>query len=613
VAAVPALDALRRVVRARVDLAEREAHARDLWPRTTLAMARGQRAEAPVAVAFPRDAVGVAEVLHWAEGAGVAVIPWGAGSGVCGAAAGRQDAIALDLKLLRRIGPIDAERGTVRVDAGVLGQHLEDHLEAQGWCTRHSPSSIACSTVGGWAASRSAGQFSSRYGTFPDMVRAVEATTPSGRLAPGMRIDGWPTLPWLLGSEGALGVITSLDVTVVPVPATREIRAYQFSSVDAALGAIRATMQSGLLPAVVRLYDPVDTLVGGKATTEPEKKASTWLGSLGRAVASAPGLKNHLLSLPLSLPRLVSGLADTLAGDCVLLLGFEGERDACVEWMKAAHAIATAAGGGSLGADPGEHWYAHRHDVSYKMAPIFAGGGFADTMEVAATWGSVPELYARVRAAAGRHGLCMAHFSHAYREGCSIYFTFAATGSLDVYDTLWADVLGAAEAVGATVAHHHGAGQLKAEFAARELAGLAPIFHRLKSVLDPRGVLNPGRMFPPGDRQGRPYPPLGIDEVAMVATLDAQEDAGSRDRFLAARGWRLRHPTAGPLAFSIGLERAPWDSRVLGVLADAEAPGRPPWRISLPPVPRSAAGPDLRAHLPPAWVKAVTVPVERAA
>lgn len=218
-----------------------------------------------------------------------------------------------------------------------------------------------------------------------------------------------------------------------------------------------------------------------------------------------------------------------------------------------------------------------------------------------------------MREAIGRHGLCMAHFSHAYREGCSIYFTFAATGSLGGYDALWEDALAAAEAVGATVAHHHGVGQLKAAAAARELAGLAPLFHRLKATLDPRGVLPPGRMFPAGERDGRPFPVLGIDEVSMVATLDAREAAGPRDAALAARGWRLRHPSDRPLAESIREGRAAWDARVLGVLAAAEAPGRPPWRIALPPVPRSAAGPDLRAHLPPAWVTAATVPVERAA
>jgi alkyldihydroxyacetonephosphate synthase len=269
-------------------------------------------------------------------------------------------------------------------------------------------------------------------------------------------------------------------------------------------------------------------------------------------------------------------------------------------------AILAKAGGESMGSAPGEHWYAHRHEVSYKLAPIFERGGFADTMEVAATWSRLPALYAGVREALGRHALVMAHFSHAYREGCSIYFSFAGTGRMDAYDAAWKDGLAAAAEAGGTVAHHHGVGQLKMEAAAKEMAGAAPRFHALKAELDPKGVLNAGRLFPPVTVPEPPAPVIGIDEVSCVATLDAQQPAAERDAWLAERGWALRRPTPGPLSATLRQPREAWETPVVGASVRTAA-----GRIVLRAVPRSAAGPDTREVWPAADYETMTVPVVR--
>ena len=84
------------------------------------------------------------------------------------------------------------------------------------------------------------------------------------------------------------------------------------------------------------------------------------------------------------------------------------------------------AGARDLGEEPGRAWLARRYAVSYKMSPVFRDGAFVDTMEVATSWATLLDLYHSVRAALGKHAVVMAHFSHAYPEGCSIYFTFAA-------------------------------------------------------------------------------------------------------------------------------------------------------------------------------------------
>ncbi len=598
------VERLGKLVPVSLAAAERVAHARDLWPRGTLALAgAGPLSPCPDAVAWPRNEDEIALCLQWAATEGVAIVPYGAGSGVCGAAAGRSGSLVLDLKRMNRIGAIDGD--TVRCEPGVLGQHLEDALERVGRATRHSPSSIWCSTVGGWAASRSAGQFSSKYGKFEDMVLGLRVVAPAARFGTGVWAAGPDLGSWVMGSEGALGVISELLIRTVPLPRVRRFGAWRFASVESAWDAMRALLQADLHPAVLRMYDPVDTRLAGKGTaTKAADAGAGWLKELGRLVESVPSLRRHMLALPLALPRLLNALAQGLSSGCVLIVGWEGEPE--IVDVLSRHGAALLTAGEPLGEEPGEHWYAHRHEVSYKSAPIFEKGGFADTMEVATTWTHLPELYAGVRAALGRHALVMAHFSHVYREGCSIYFSFAGVGRLDVYDAAWGDALAAASAAHGTVAHHHGVGQLKMHAAARELAGISERFHELKAHLDPLGVLNPGRLFPPVDVPEPAALPAEVDSLSLVATLPAQQSAVERDRWLAERGWELRFPTSLSLAASVALPREPWETRVLG--GSAQLGGR---RAVFVAVPRSSAGPDPRASLPPETYEMLTVPVVR--
>ena len=584
-------------------LPDRLAVARDLWPRGTLHFANGQLPSMPAAVASPESEEQLHLLMAWAAEHGVPLIPYGAGSGVCGAAAGRPDAITVDLKRFRNIGPIDMEKQTVRVQAGVIGQHLEDWLEQRGWATRHSPSSIWCSTVGGWAASRSAGQFSSKYGKFEDMVAAMRVVSPSGSFGTGAWSEGEDLGAWVLGTEGALGIITELSVRIVPLAERRWLRGYRFADVPSAWEAMRALLQSELHPAVLRLYDPVDTRLAGKDTVHHKEGSRFWKDLRHRASELLP---QQALALPLSLPRLLNRLADSVASGCVLIAGWEGTAETTAILSAHGHRIIQEKGGVDLGPEPGEHWYGARHEVSYKLAPIFIGGGFADTMEVACLWKDLPLLYARVRQAIGRHAVVMAHFSHAYREGCSIYFTFAGVGDVTIYDALWKDALDAADSVGATVAHHHGVGQLKQQAAGRELAGLAPLYQQIKKRLDPAGIMNPGRIFP-----AVPLPPVrveapSVDPISLVAHLSPVQPAAERDRWLADQGLALRFPAAGPLREHIAGPQAPWETRIVGCVAQL-----PHGRFRIKAVPRSAAGPDLRALLPASAYEQLVVPLVR--
>jgi alkyldihydroxyacetonephosphate synthase len=133
------------------------------------------------------------------------------------------------------------------------------------------------------------------------------------------------------------------------------------------------------------------------------------------------------------------------------------------------------------------------------MSPVFRDGAFVDTMEVAATWDRLMDLYRAVREAITEHAAVMAHFSHAYPDGCSIYFSFAGHGanrveSERVYDAIWSAGMRATSRVGGTISHHHGIGLLKAPFMAAEHREALRILGAVKSTLDPDGILNPGKL-----------------------------------------------------------------------------------------------------------------------
>src|SRR6185295_15787908 len=163
----------------------------------------------------------------------VPVVPYGAGSGVAGGTLAPAGSLVLDTKRMRAV-TIDAARGVVRFEPGILGWHLEERLNRRGFSLGHFPSSIMCSTAGGWLATRGAGQMSTKYGKIEDMVRSLELCTGDGKLVHCDNGDrggaDWAQL--IAGSEGTLGVITAATCALREIPAARRLRGYAFSTLE---------------------------------------------------------------------------------------------------------------------------------------------------------------------------------------------------------------------------------------------------------------------------------------------------------------------------------------------------------------------------------------------
>jgi len=534
----------RRVSLRAVDL---DTYARDMWPRLLLARRDGASPQLPTAVVWPEHVREVAAIVRAARSLGVPIIPYGGGSGVCGGVVPRFGGITIDTKRMAALRAVRADEQVCDVEAGLSGERFERELARRGFTFGNFPSSIYCSTVGGWLATRAAGQLSTKYGKVEDRVAGLTMVTGTGAIidtdGPRRALGGPDWTQLILGSEGTLGVITSARLRLAPAPQLRVFRGFEVSSVAAGLEALRRVVQRGLRPAVVRLYDELDTFVNsfGHHTVDPEGDARKHShapaplpnqgalpelpgppvvaggdGALARLMGFARrrkrGARQDAFAALLDHPRLVNSVVGTVAEKiarkgCKLIIGLEGSRLRTEVEAALTFAELERAGCRDLGEEPGKTWYARRYAVSYKMSPVFRDGAFVDTMEVASSWTQLLDLYHSVRAAIGKHAVVMAHFSHLYPEGCSIYFTFAAhaddrAASERRYDAIWRDGLEAATRAGGTISHHHGVGMLKAPFMRGEHREAMTILHAVKRALDPDDIMNPGKLGLPGARWG---------------------------------------------------------------------------------------------------------------
>jgi|YNPNPStandDraft_1061719.scaffolds.fasta_scaffold04516_3 alkyldihydroxyacetonephosphate synthase len=470
-------------------------HAMGKSYRDLVRIRRGEVGCAPDAVVYPSREEDIAAVLDWASEANVAVVPFGGGTSVVGGveAFARQDQkgiVSLDLSRLNRVLRVDRLSRLARVQAGIRGPELEGALNQEGFTLGHFPQSFEYSTAGGWVATRSAGQQSTLYGKIEHMVLSVRMVHPGGvleTLTVPARAAGPDWNQIVAGSEGILGVISEITFKLQPLPLERRCGAFFFRSFEKGVDACREILQNGLAPAVLRLSDGDETDFGMRLRPK----------SAGRGKRAVEGAGVWALERMGYRPE----------SRCLLILGFEGSRDAVHGPWKRAKEVCSDHGGFFLGAGPGELWYRERFEHPYLRDVLLDRGVLIDTLETSATWENLLGLYQAVRqsleasiAQTGVRGLVMAHLSHCYPCGSSLYFIFLARQTAGAeLDQWWTIKKAASDCIlerGGTISHHHGVGMDHAPWAEREhgtsaMAGL----RKLKAGLDPRGVLNPGKVL----------------------------------------------------------------------------------------------------------------------
>lgn len=448
--------------------------AMDTWPLRLVQKAVGGQAAPPLCVIRPHSTEEVARTLAYLSGEGILAVPYGGGSGVSGGAQPTAESVVIDVGGMAEILALDEENLTVTTQPGVILGRLEEWLNERGYITGHYPQSIDLAQMGGLVATRSAGQFSTKYGNIEDLLVGLEAVLPSGevvRVKNQPRRSVGPDLRHIwLGSEGALGVITEVTVKIFPKPVDRWMQAYGIASMREGLRAIQRFMREGWRPAVVRLHDPVE---------------------VARSYADVVG-----------------------PGESILLLLSEGPEGYAQAEGKALDRIVRETGGRPLGAAPVEAWLGHRNDVS-EFEKYLQMGIIVDTAEVAAPWSKIADIYEqvieRLTTEVPELVVAMGHSSHSYPQGTNLYFIMAAQPPRDpaeverVYWSIWSRIMEVTLANGGTICHHHGIGRLRAPWVPAELGTSYRLLQALKQSLDPKGVMNPGVLLPlPGQEPHRP-------------------------------------------------------------------------------------------------------------
>lgn len=505
------VDALARIAPVHSDDGARRAYSLGKsWP--DLLAARGHElARSCDAVVRPRTEQELERVVEWCVEQDVALVPVGGGTSVTGGIEplGRtavQPVVALDVTALTTCMDIDHASGVATFQAGVRGPDLERMLGTFGLTLGHVPQSFEYSTLGGWIATRSAGQQSLRYGKVEAMTAAVRLVTPQGVID----VDHVPAhgagsdlRELVLGSEGTLGIITRATMRVRRRPDVVRFATYLFGSFDEAREAGRRLVQhddGAPLPAMVRVSDEAETAFNVGASVP------AWMaGRVGTGVARA----------------LRAGSSSMVLVLCT------GSSAQARETERSVDRRMRSWGGRAVGPVAAKAWFHGRFRQPYARDVMMDRGLLVDTLETSVSWSRLPALHLEVRAALdtafgpGR-SVVGAHLSHLYRDGASAYFTFLAAPEPGTELERWRLakrlVHGAIIRCGGSASHQHGVGTMHADL----FAGVTPVLgieamRATRERLDPTGACNPGKLLE--------LPADGQTSINAVAAGPAHGDA----------------------------------------------------------------------------------------
>jgi alkyldihydroxyacetonephosphate synthase len=479
------------------DRRERASHAAGKSYEDLVRLRAGDASTAPDAVVWPGSPDELPAVLAACSEERVAVVPFGGGTSVVGGVDGLRGGfpavISLDLSRLDRLLTLDARSLTATFETGIGGRRAEALLDGQGFTLGHFPQSFEFATLGGYLATRSAGQASTRIGRFEELVLGLRCATPAGEL----RVEAMPASAagpslrdLVVGSEGAFGVVTEATLAIRARPAERRYEGWSLPSFAAGAEALRELAQVGAAPDVARLSDPGETDL---ALVE----------ALAAGGLAARGIRRYLRARGHARP-------------CLAVLGFEGERPENEARRRRAAGSLRTAGGLALGARPGRAWARTRFEGPYLRDALLDMGVLTETLETATTWSRLDGLYRAVGDALERslaegevRPLVGCHVSHVYPAGASLYFTVLARQRRGAELEQWRAAKAAAtEAIltaGGTLTHHHAVGRAHAPWLDREIGAVGVAALRaVKDRLDPAGIMNPGKLLPPEDEDRGP-------------------------------------------------------------------------------------------------------------
>ena len=425
----------------------------------------GEDANPPVlpdAVAFVETTAEVSQLLALCHAAHVPVVPFGAGTSLEGHVTPVRGGITVDLSRMTAILEVNAADMDGRVQAGVTRQQLNAHLRDQGLFFPVDPGSVC--TIGGMCATRASGTNAVRYGTIRENVLGLTAVLADGRVVQtGGRVRksaaGYDLTRLLIGSEGTLGVITEIQLRLHGIPEAQSAALCQFATLAGAVETVMAVLATGIPVARIELLDDVQAAASA-------------------AYSKLPGLE----ALP------------------TLLLEFHGTPSAVAEQAELVEEIAAGYGasGFQWAAEAGQRarlWQA-RHDA-YWACLALAPGCQALTTDAIVPVSRLAEAILGAKADIAASGLTAPIVGHV-GDG-NFHTVILAPPGAEGLERAWAldrQIVARALALGGSCSGEHGIGLGKRGFLEQEAGAEAlGVMRAIKAALDPRGIMNPGKLF----------------------------------------------------------------------------------------------------------------------
>jgi glycolate oxidase len=419
-------------------------------------------AHRPDAVAFPRNTASVSALLRLANRHRVPVTARGAGHGYVGGCVPVRGGIVLSLVRMNRIKEISHADFVAVVEPGVKTEELQNAVEKQGLFYPPDPASKKESFIGGNIATNAGGPRCLKYGVTRDYVLGLEVVLADGRVVRlGGRTHknktGFELHRLFVGSEGLLGVVTEATLKLLPLPPCRACMAVGFGSMSAAVRALHGIFGAGFLPAALELADAFTLAAAYKRTGSQRLR-----GCRAHLIIELDGQTTSVHGEIRTLQKLLKS-----HGPLLIEIGF--------------------------GAAQCEAIWQIRREFSYALRDT---GLTKLNEDIVVPRGRLQDLFAFAGRLQKKHGLAMACFGHAGDGNIhtNIMVDLTQKGakrrSGAALDELFRQVL----AWGGAITGEHGIGLAKQKWWPLALSKEARELHRrIKSNLDPKGILNPGK------------------------------------------------------------------------------------------------------------------------
>ncbi|HEY8477266.1 MAG TPA: FAD-linked oxidase C-terminal domain-containing protein [Chloroflexota bacterium] len=444
---------------------------------------------APQVVVRPRHTEDIRRVVAFAFEHGVPVTPRGSATGQTGGCVPVRGGIVITLNHLNRIVELDAENLQVIVEPGVVHANLNEFLAPYNLIFPPDPGSSRMCSVGGMASNNAHGMRAVKYGPTSHWVLGLEVVLPDGRvIETGSRNSralqssaGLELTKLFVGAEGILGIITRLRLKLMPKPRARGIVLAIYDQLERCAESVVATFRAGILPSAIEILD--------------------------QSAIRAVNIYRPQLRLPEQEAMLlfeVDGNPAGVAEDARAIAEIVRPYAVGVEWADEPRRVATL-------------WEA-RAVVGAATGALRPGAMRAYTGEdIAVPLKRMPEALRAVRNIAEKHRLTIATYGHVSSGGIHAGLLIDPHDPDEVRRVLEAsdEIHRLALDLGGTTTGEHGVGVVRAAYMPQEHGPALDVMWEIKQALDPKGIMNPGKVFPEGYRPAR----LGGVGAAIAASL----------------------------------------------------------------------------------------------